>query len=58
MGTLDGFGVEIESAGCRRGADCGIAGGGEGTGLPVAEAGDVVFVTAEVLRFGCSVGSG
>ena len=56
MGTFDGFGIEIESAGCGGGPDCGIAGRGEGTGLSVTKAGDVVFVSAKVLGFGGSVG--
>lgn len=54
--ALDGFHVEVDGAGFRVAADGGIAGVGEGAGLAVAESGDVVFVAAEVLLFGCSVG--
>ena len=53
MCTLDGLDVEVEDTGVGR-ADGGILGVGEGAGLAVAEAGDVVFVAAEVLGFGCS----
>ena len=51
---LDGFHVEVDGAGFGVAADGGIAGVGERAGLAVAEAGDVVFVPAEVLLFGCS----
>ena len=55
MLPLDGFHVEVDGAGFGIAADGGIAGVGEGAGLAIAEAGDVVFVSAEVLLFGCSV---
>lgn len=56
MLSLDGFHVEVDGAGVGIAADGGIAGVGEGAGLAVAEAGDVIFVAAEVLLFGRSVG--
>ena len=56
MLSLDGLHVEVDGAGVGIAADGGIAGVGEGAGLAVAEAGDVVFVAAEVLLLGCSVG--
>jgi len=56
--TLDGFHVKVEGAGFGVWADGGIAGVGEGAGLAVAEAGDVVLVAAEVLLFGGSEGRG
>ena len=52
--ALDGFHVQVQGAGSGVRADGGIAGVGEGAGLAVAEAGDVVFVAAEVLLFGGS----
>ena len=58
VGALDGFHAEVEGAGGGGGADGGVAAVGEGAGLPVAEAGYVVGVAAEVLVFGCSVGRG
>lgn len=56
MRTLDGFHVEVEGAGFWVWADGGIAGVGEGAGLAVAKAGDVMFVAAEILLFWGSVG--
>ena len=56
MLSLDGLHVEIDGTGFGIAADGGIAGVGEGAGLAVAEAGDVVFVAAKVLLLGCSVG--
>ena len=56
MLSLDGFHVEVDGTGFGVATDGGIAGVGEGAGLAVAEAGDIVFITAEVLLFGCSVG--
>ena len=56
MLSLDGFHVEVDGTGFGIAADGGIAGVGEGAGLAVAEASDIVFVTAEVLLLGCSVG--
>ena len=47
MRALDGLDVEVQPAGGGILADRGIAGVGEGAGLAVAEAGDVVFVAAE-----------
>lgn len=58
MLAFDGLHVEINRPGFGIAADGGIAGVGEGAGLAVAEAGDVVFVAAEVLLFGCSVNRG
>ena len=55
MCPLDGLHVEVQDAGLRVGADGGVAGVGEGAGLAVAEAGDIVFVSAEVLLLGGSV---
>ena len=52
--ALDGLHVEVEGAGGGIGADCGVAGIGEGAGLTVAEASDVVLIAAEVLVFGGS----
>lgn len=54
MRPLNGLHVEVESAGFGVGADGGVAGVGEGAGLAVAEAGDIVLVAAEVLLFGGS----
>lgn len=56
--AFDGFEVEVEGPGCGGGADGGVAGVGQRAGLAVAEAGDVVFVPAEGLLFGCSEGGG
>lgn len=50
--ALDGLHVEIEGSGVWVGADGGIAGVGEGAGLPVAEASDVVLIATEVLLLG------
>ena len=55
MLPLDGFHVEVDGAGFGIAAEGGIAGVGEGAGLAVAEAGDVILVSAEVLLFGCSI---
>lgn len=55
MLAFDGLHVEVDGAGFGIAANGGIAGVGEGAGLAVAEAGDVVFVAAEVLLFGRSV---
>lgn len=52
---LDGLHVEVDGARFGIAADGGIAGVGEGAGLAVAEASDVVFVAAEVLLFGGSI---
>lgn len=54
MCSLDCFHVEVEGAGNWVSADGGIARICKGTGLPVAEAGDVVFISAEVLALGGS----
>ena len=56
MLSLDGLHVEIYGTAFGIAADGGIAGVGEGAGLAVAEAGDIVFVAAEVLLLGRSVG--
>lgn len=55
MLPLDGLHVEVDGARFGIAADGGIAGVGEGAGLTVAEASDVVLVPAEVLLFGGSV---
>ena len=55
MLAFDGLHVEVDGAGFGIAADGGIAGVGEGAGLAVAEAGDIVFVAAEVLLLGRSV---
>lgn len=55
MLPLDDLHVEVDGARFGIAANGGIAGVGEGAGLAVAEAGDVVFVPAEVLLFGGSV---
>lgn len=55
MLPLDGLHVEVDGARFGIAADGGIAGVGEGAGLAVAEASDVVLVPAEVLLFGGSV---
>lgn len=47
MGALDGFGAEVEAAGGGVGAHGRVAGVCERAGLPVAEAGDVVFTGRE-----------
>lgn len=54
VGSLDAFEVEVQDAGGRVGAHGGVAGVGERAGLSAAEAGDVVFVAAEVLLLGGS----
>ena len=56
MGALDRFHVEVECASGGVAADGGIAGIGKGAGLTIAEACDIMFIAAEVLEFGCSVG--
>lgn len=53
MRTLDGLHVEIESALLRVGAYGGVAGVGKRAGLPVAETGHIVLISAEVSLFGC-----
>ena len=58
VGAFNGFHVQIKDSGFRGGANGGVAGIGERAGLPVAEACDVVFISAEVLLFGDSVGRG
>lgn len=53
MGPLDGLHVEVESSLFRVGADGGVARVGERAGLPVAETGHVILISAEVSLFGC-----
>lgn len=55
VGALDGFHVQVHGACFGVGADGCVAGVGERAGLAVAEATDVVFISAEVLFFCCSV---
>lgn len=55
VGAFDGLGVEVHGACFGVGAHGCVAGVGEGAGLTVAEAADVVFISAEVLFFCCSV---
>ena len=52
MCALDGLHIEVERSGPGVGAHGGIARICEGAGLTVAEAGDIVFVSAEVLLLG------
>ena len=52
MCALDRLHVEVDCAGAWVGTNGGIAGVGEGAGLPIAETGDIVFISAEVLLFG------
>lgn len=54
MGALNGFDAEVEDAGFGVGANCGVARVGKGTGLAIAETGDVVFIATEILFLGCS----
>lgn len=54
--ALDGFHVKVEGAGFGVRADGSIAGVGEGAGLAVTEAGNIVLVAAEVLLLGGSGG--
>lgn len=54
MRALDGFDVQVKAARGGVRPDCGVPGVGEGAGLAVAEAGDVVLVAAEGLLFGRS----
>lgn len=55
VGAFDGLGVEVHGACFGVGAHGCVAGVGEGAGLAVAEAADVVFISAEVLFFCCSI---
>ena len=52
---FDGFHVEVDGAAFGIAADGGIAGVGQGAGLAVAKAGDVILIAAEILQFGRSV---
>ena len=56
MRTLDCLDVEVECLLGRVLADGGVARVGERAGLAVAEAGDIVFVAAEILLFFSSEG--
>lgn len=53
MRALDCLYVEVQGACFGGGADGGIAAVGEGTGLTIAKARDVVFIAAEGLVFCC-----
>ena len=55
VGALDRLEAEVEDPCGWGGADRGVAGIGEGTGLSTAEAGDIVFISTEVLGFRCPV---
>ena len=52
MCALDGLHVEVDCAGARVGTDGGIARVGQGAGLSIAETGDIVFVSTEILLLG------
>ena len=54
MRAFDGFHAEVEGACGGVGADRGVARVGERAGLAGAEAGDIVFISAERLVFGGS----
>ena len=56
MLPLDGFHVEVDGTSFGIATHGGIAGVGERAGLAVAEASNIVFIAAEVLLFGCSIG--
>lgn len=49
MCAFNGFHIEVEDASFGGGADSGIAGVCERTGLAIAETSDIVFVAAECL---------
>jgi hypothetical protein len=51
MCSLNGLHVQVEGSGAGVCANGGIARVGQRAGLAVAEAGDVVFIAAEVLLF-------
>lgn len=55
VSAFDCLGVEVHGAGFRVGTHGCVAGVGEGAGLAVAETANVVFISAEVLFFCCSV---
>lgn len=55
VGAFDGLHVKIHGACFGVGAHGCVAGVGEGAGLAVAQAANVVFISAEVLFFCCSV---
>ena len=56
MLPLDGFHVEVDGTSFGIAADGSVAGVGKWAGLAVAEASNIIFIAAEVLLFGCSVG--
>ena len=52
MCSLDSLEVEVKCTSFRVRSNCGVAGVGERAGLTATEAGHVVLVAAESLRFG------
>jgi hypothetical protein len=53
--SFDGFQVEVQAAGCGVSSNSGVSRIGQRAATAVAESGDIVFISAEVLIFGGSV---